>query len=395
MPTLFALPASLEDEQFRKWILDFAAKNPTHAVLLMRPDGEVLWCNQAARAVLGPTTDPLAGHSYTEFFVPADVDLGMPRHELDVALSRGHNLCQRWLRRLDGTRFWAFGTISALRDDQDRHVGFLKSFRDMTSDRMQVETLQNQVTELTREVARLREGLAVVGHELRNPLAALVMAASVVERICDMPTDLQATMSRNAKAATRLIDDLVEHARADAGKLQLSLERTDLRGVLLHALEAAVAASGKAPDIRHFVPSAPIEIDVDPDRMQQVFANLVGNAIRFTPDQKKIWVTMGVEGREVVVHVADQGIGIPHEMLDEIFDMFTQADRGRSAGLGLGLALVKKIVERHGGTVQAKSAGVGAGSEFLVRLPLVGPASLGIVQVGHGVSDGPGGDLAA
>jgi two-component system CheB/CheR fusion protein len=145
--------------------------------------------------------------------------------------------------------------------------------------------------------------------------------------------------------------------------------------VLADALRAAIAVAcgrqGHASPVELLLPAAEIVVCGDPLRLQQVFVNLVGNALRYTPDGGHIWVTASGEGPQALVEVADTGIGIAPDMLESIFEMFTQADgTGASGGMGIGLALVKQIVELHGGSVQAQSDGAGKGSKFLVRLPL-------------------------
>jgi signal transduction histidine kinase/ActR/RegA family two-component response regulator len=225
------------------------------------------------------------------------------------------------------------------------------------------------------------EFLAMLGHELRNPLGAISTAVQVLNRV-GSPTpeaaEMREMIERQAAHLTRLVDDLLDVSRVHSGRIALQREPADLNEIArqcLQACEGLVAAQ------RHhvtFTPSpGPVTVDVDPVRMEQVINNLLTNAIKYTPAGGRIWLEVGREGEaggagEGVLRVRDTGIGIEPDMLEPVFDLFTQGDRplDRSqGGVGLGLTLVRRLVQMHGGSVRAQSAGSGRGSTFEVRLP--------------------------
>jgi len=230
--------------------------------------------------------------------------------------------------------------------------------------------------------------IATIAHELRNPLASIGMAAHLLQKQAGGDqagggqaggntgvTPTLAILSRNVEFAERLVNDLQDASRIGARKLELRPERLHLGSLLQEAMEAA-RQSAADPD-REFnlllPPGEPIELLGDRLRLQQVFVNLLGNAIKYTHDGGHIWIKATVQGSWLVVRVADDGIGIATDMRERIFQMFTQVSTPMAhAGLGIGLALVKDIVELHGGNVEARSDGTGHGSQFVVRLPLIG-----------------------
>ncbi|HET6435638.1 MAG TPA: PAS domain-containing sensor histidine kinase, partial [Xanthomonadaceae bacterium] len=294
--------------------------------------------------------------------------------ELQLATLRGSAPDDRWMARADGSRFWATGVTLAPVPEGAMPAGFLKIFRDHTQRKMLIEATRNRLDACAHEIEGNRSAIAVIAHELRGPLSAIGMAGEVMACAGEGTPQFHAAldgMRRNVGFAARLVGDLEEYARAATGKLRL--ERSPV--VLAALLDAAIGIASHREATRRRIdlltPAAVLEVDADPLRLQQVFVNLVANAIRYTPEPGRIWVAASVEEAEAVVSISDQGIGIAPDMLERIFDMFTQARApARNAGLGVGLALVKTIVELHGGSVQARSEGLGKGSEFTVRLPL-------------------------
>jgi signal transduction histidine kinase len=170
----------------------------------------------------------------------------------------------------------------------------------------------------------------------------------------------------------RMLDDLMDVTRISTGKVRLNIGAVVLHEVIEKAVDAARPwVEERCQRIQVIGPWSSIVLQGDPDRLHQVFLNLLSNAIKYTPEGGNIWVKITTEGDEAVVRVTDTGVGIPHEMLPRIFDLFTQVETQIShGGLGIGLALVKDFVALHGGSVQVRSEGVGKGSEFMVRLPL-------------------------
>lgn len=235
--------------------------------------------------------------------------------------------------------------------------------------------------ELTAESAAKDEFLAMLGHELRNPLAAILNSAEVLRRTSPLSPEAQrlvGVVDRQTRQLSRIADDLLDVSRIRSRKRVLARSPVDLREVAQSAIDALRAS---ARDEEHSVsvslPSQPLVVEGDAARLGQVFSNLLDNAVKYTPRGGKIELLLETSRNHALVRVRDQGAGIEPKLLPRIFEMFTQGrialDRSRG-GLGLGLALVKALVEAHGGKVEARSAGAGLGSEFRVELPLAGRA---------------------
>jgi CheY-like chemotaxis protein/two-component sensor histidine kinase len=225
---------------------------------------------------------------------------------------------------------------------------------------------------------RKDEFLATLAHELRNPLAAVSNGVQLMRLANgDGPAieQARAMMERQLSQLVRLVDDLLDVSRITRGKLQLCKERVELTRVLQQALESSGPLIGAAHhELTVTIPPERILVEADVNRLAQVFSNLLNNAAKYTPEGGRIWLKAERQGSDVVVAVRDTGTGIPPAMLPRIFEMFTQVDRPlerAEGGLGIGLTLVKRLVEMHGGTVEALSEGQGKGTEFVVRLPAI------------------------
>jgi PAS domain S-box-containing protein len=224
---------------------------------------------------------------------------------------------------------------------------------------------------------RKDEFLAILAHELRNPLAPLRSAAHLLQQPgLDRPA-LERTgemMGRQVQQLGRLVDDLLDLSRIARGKMDLRKEWVDLRVVVRRAADVSRSLiESRRHHLTVSLPDAPVPLRADPTRLEQVLTNLLNNAARYTPEGGHIWLTAAVEGGEAVVRVRDTGIGIPPEMLSRIFGLFAQVERREErsqGGLGIGLSLVKSLTEMHGGRAVAHSPGPGRGSEFVVYLPL-------------------------
>ena len=220
--------------------------------------------------------------------------------------------------------------------------------------------------------------LAMLGHELRNPLAAITTGMHVLERAArldDKAERVRNVIARQVDQLSRLVDDLLDVARVTTGKIVLHRSRLELGELVKRSLET-IAATGKSERHQINYEGEPAWVDVDDGRLEQVVTNLVTNALKYTPPGGTIAVTVEAERGSALLSVADTGMGIPQEMLPRIFDLFTQGDGGSlrsQGGLGVGLTLVKRLVELHGGSVEARSAGPGRGSRFSVRLPIAAP----------------------
>jgi signal transduction histidine kinase len=234
--------------------------------------------------------------------------------------------------------------------------------------------------ELTAEVAAKDEFLAMLGHELRNPLAAVLNSAEVLRRAQPLPPDalrLVGVVDRQTRQLSRIADDLLDVSRMRSRKRMLDSRPVDLRDVAQNAIDALrVSARDDEHAISVSLPSAPLVVEGDAARLGQVLDNLLDNAVKHTPSGGKIELLLEPSGNDALVRVRDQGAGIDPKLLPRIFDVFSQGkialDRSRG-GLGLGLALVKALVEAHGGKVEVRSDGAGTGSEFRIKLPLAVP----------------------
>jgi CheY-like chemotaxis protein/two-component sensor histidine kinase len=223
---------------------------------------------------------------------------------------------------------------------------------------------------------RKNEFVATLAHELRNPIAPIAHAADILELAGSDDSRVEQArriIANQIQQIKRLVDDLLEIERIARGKIQLNKERVELRQVLQCAVQAVRPLLEQADqELSIEQPRQPIWLDVDRTRMVQVIVNLLHNAVKFTPDGGRITLCGKMEGPEAVVEVRDTGTGIPPDMLSRIFELFTQVDDGSArsrGGLGIGLNLVRDLVELHGGRVQAASDGPGRGSTFVVRLP--------------------------
>ncbi len=236
--------------------------------------------------------------------------------------------------------------------------------------------LRDRALQLQRADANKSQFLAMLSHELRNPLAPLRNGLAILQRkpAAGAVDSTVAMMERQITQLARLIDDLLDVSRIDRGKLEFHKERVALDAILRSAVETAMPSiEAKQHELVVHYPGRSLQVDGDPVRLAQVVGNLLNNAAKFTPAGGRIELTLRAEGDDAVLSVKDNGIGIEREHIDQVFDMFVQIDASRHAsagGLGLGLTLVRAIVAHHGGRVEARSAGIGRGTELVVTLPL-------------------------
>jgi signal transduction histidine kinase len=264
-----------------------------------------------------------------------------------------------------------FGHSVALLDQEGRfHVSF-SAFMDMTARKRAEEALAD--ADRNKDMF-----LALLGHELRTPLAAMSNALHLLRRRSREDPALQRScemMDRQLERTLRLVDDLQDLSRIKRGRLRLERAETDLLPVVAHALEAMRPQAEKRDlTLEAALPDAPVRALADAGRIEQVCMNLLGNAIKYTDPGGRIRLSLTTQNGTALISVKDTGIGIPSELLPAAFDLYRQADEALSrsqGGLGVGLALVRGLVEMHGGTVAAISEGVDRGSEFVVHLPLL------------------------
>jgi signal transduction histidine kinase/DNA-binding response OmpR family regulator len=234
--------------------------------------------------------------------------------------------------------------------------------------------LYREVQEADR---RKNEFLSMLAHELRNPLAPIRNGVHILQAIGSLSPQVREVrdmMDRQVQHLVRLVDDLLDISRITRGKIRLQTEPVDLAAVVARAVETCrPLIESRRHRLSVSVAPGPLRVEGDAVRLAQVVSNLLHNAAKYTEEGGQIWLSAGADGGEAVVRIRDTGMGIPPEMLSSIFDLFTQADRSldrSQGGLGIGLTLVRRLVEMHQGIVEAHSAGLGRGSEFVVRLPL-------------------------
>ncbi|HEV7505369.1 MAG TPA: ATP-binding protein [Thermoanaerobaculia bacterium] len=370
-----------------------------YAIFMLDPNGIVSTWNLGAERIKGYSAGEAVGQHFSIFYTEESVAKGWPEHELRVATSEGRFEDTGWRVRKDGSRFWANVIITAMHDG-GRLLGFSKVTRDLTErklaeeklrqgrdlleERVQTRTaelkqleqeLRQKVEELALADRRKNEFLATLAHELRNPLAPLRHALQLLNQADDdreVRRKARGVMERQIGQMVLLIDDLLDVSRITRNKLQLRKERLELATAIQSAVESIrplLEASGH--ELTVALPPEPVYLDADPTRLTQIFTNLLNNAVKYTEAGGHIHVAAETQGSEVVVSVRDNGIGIAAEHLPHLFEMFSQvtpALERTAGGLGIGLALARGLVELHGGSIVAHSAGLGQGSELIVRL---------------------------
>jgi signal transduction histidine kinase len=269
-------------------------------------------------------------------------------------------------------------TSEFLRKTVDEAIERVKIRRELESQRRELERLYDDARDADR---RKDEFLAMLAHELRNPMAPILNAVHVLKlRASDSATvyRMREVIEQQLRHLCRLVDDLLDVSRITRGKIQLRNEVVDLVPIVTRAVDnARFQIDGRGQKLRLDISSGPFRLEADPTRIEQVLMNLLANASKYTDPGGSIALTVDREEGLVQIRVRDDGIGIAPEMLPHVFDLFAQADHSldrSQGGLGIGLTLVRSLVQMHGGSVEARSAGLGQGSEFTVRLPAsVGP----------------------
>lgn len=370
--------APADEDRIEQRLMRLLDQTRDYAVILTGRDGTITAWLKGAEHLFGHSRSEAVGRHFGLIFSLEDRRTGVPEHELATAAVVGRAQDDRWHQRKDGSMLWGSGATLPVRDAAGRLLGFGKIVRDRTDLHTQAETLKHRLRQETLARRRQDLALATLAHELRNPLAPLRTAMQVLQRLA--PGDEQflrplKIIERQTAALQRLLDDTMASVQLKTGKLRLAMQRASLQQELEVAMAALqAAAKAKELDIKPVLPDFDIRFEIDRDRFQQIVVNLLDNAIKFTPPGGTIWVKADVSNGQAVVRIEDTGCGIAPEAQPRIFRLFTQgphAPAGRTGGLGLGLALVKSLVELHSGTVSVRSEGLGKGSEFTVRLPLV------------------------
>jgi PAS domain S-box-containing protein len=341
-----------------------------YGIFMLDVDGRIISWNTGAERIKGYSAKEIIGRHFSVFYPPELIAADWPSHELRIARTEGRYEEESWRVRKDGSRFWASVVISAVHDRTGELRGYAKVTRDLT--------LRQRMEQMQEASRQMSDFVAMLAHELRNPLAPIRNAMQVMElRGLDDPQLewCRTVVDRQVAHLGRLVDDLLDVNRVTTGKIQLKRESVPISVVLERALESS---SPLIQERKHRVevslPEEPLLVQADPTRLAQVFLNLLNNAAKYTPGNGLIQISGKTEGRNVVVRVRDNGIGIAPDLLPKVFDLFVQGSRSldrAEGGLGIGLTLVREIVRLHGGSVSVSSAGIQQGSEFIVKLPLV------------------------
>ncbi len=354
-------------------------ENSTDFIGVYGLDAVPIFVNHAGLEMVGLESIEAAREvSAWDFFFPEDQ--ARIRDELFPAvLQKGHAEIEVRFRDFKtGAAHWMAYKLLALVDEVGTKIAIGTVSQDITRRKDLENDLRKLATELAEADKRKDEFLATLAHELRGPLAPLANVLELWKRSssAEVLQGARETMERQLGQMVRLVDDLLDLNRITRNRLELRKTRVDLASVIAHAVEACrPLIDGRSQTIAMTLPERPCELHADPARLAQVFANLLNNSSKYTDPGGQIFLSACLDAGAVVVSVRDTGIGIPPEKLAGVFDMFSQVDSAldrSQSGLGIGLTIVKRLVAMHEGTVEARSAGLGKGSEFVVRLPAKG-----------------------
>lgn len=392
----------------------------TQIVWITNPAGEVVEDIPSWRAFTGQSEEAMKGHGWNNAVHPED-RLNVMTHwqraltagsiyETEYRLYRHDGEYRHVVDRgvpvleADGTiREWV-GTCTDITERKRAEEALQKSHeelenhvRERTSELAHTnQALSKEIAERKRMELALRENdrhkdefLAMLAHELRNPLAPILHALHILKKHNFSDPTLtwgHTLIERQVNHTARLLDDLLDVARIIQGKIRLKMERCDLTGIITHAVEdCRPLIEARKHRLVLSVPNEPKWVEGDATRLEQIITNLLNNAAKYTNEGGKITLSAMRAGNYALVRIEDNGVGIAPDLLAHVFDLFTQADRSLAhsqGGLGLGLTLVRQLVEKHDGTVTASSAGIGQGSSFTIQLPLL-PAAQPAIEPDH------------
>ncbi len=367
-------PPDATNQGFLASIVEFS----NDAILSKTLEGIVTSWNAAAERIFGYSADEMIGQPISKLSVPGQSD-DMTRILEQLAEGQRIEHYETIRQTKDGRTINVSLSISPIRDSSGKVIGAAKIARDITERKRTEQQNADLVKEIRRSANQQDQLLCMLAHELRNPLAPLRNAVHLLHLRGDDPSmvaRVRDMMDRQITHMGKLVDDLLEVSRITRGTIKLDRERTDLARLVRIAAEdlrETIENSGIAIETK--IPDIPVWVNGDRTRLTQVLENLLENARKFTQSGGSIEVEVVADPsrREAVLHVRDTGIGVDPDLLPRLFEPFTQADRSldrRGGGLGLGLTLVKRLVELHDGTVSASSAGSDQGTEFKVKLPL-------------------------
>jgi PAS domain S-box-containing protein len=348
-----------------------------YAIFMLDPDGRVATWNAGAERFKGYAAQDIIGQPFSRFYTPEDIAADKPGQELRTAVAEGRVEDEGWRLRKDGSRFWANVLITALRDDKGKLLGFSKITRDITERKKTQEALTKAKEEAERSNKFKDQFLSTMSHELRTPLNAVLGFSDLLteERygpLNDRQRRYVTHIHSGGKHLLRLINDILDLSKIEAGRLQLALENVPVASSFVEAVDTLRPLADKKSQSLVYNTSRDLAVRADATRFRQVLMNLLGNAIKFTPEGGKIELAARQVGEVVRVEVCDSGPGIPVEERQRIFEAFhrlQQSERG-TEGTGLGLAITKRLVELHGGHLGLESD-LGSGTCFYFTLPSV------------------------
>ena len=340
-----------------------------YAIFLLDPDGRIISWNAGAERIKGYSAAEAIGQHFSIFYPQEARQRKWPEQELAMAREKGRFEDEGLRVRKNGSTFWANVVLTTVLDASGTLRGYAKVTRDLT-DRKRVEALE-------KAERHTNEFLAMLAHELRNPLAPISNALSLLTRKpTSDPAELwvREVLQRQTGQMARLVDDLLDVSRITRSAVVLDRKPVDLRKIVRNAADASMQWFDER---KHTLSIALAEdrlvVDADEVRLNQVVQNLLHNAAKYTPNGGRIELRAWRDAAEALISVRDSGVGMTSEFLSSAFELFKQANQGLDrahGGLGVGLTLVQRLVTLHGGTVEARSEGLGRGSEFTVRLPL-------------------------
>lgn len=375
------------EERFR--LLVAAVKD--YAIFMLDINGHILSWNSGAQRIKGYTVDEIIGKHFSIFYTPEDLQDGKPARELVIATKEGQYQEEGWRVRKDGTLFWAHVLITAVFDERDQIRGFAKVTRDMTERKRaeeERERLHQSEVQLERERAartqaevmlQLRdEFLMTTAHELRTPITTLLGYTELLKRRLDqgnlsverMERPIQAVIEQ-ALRLDRLTNTLLDMSWLEQGHVAITRRDVDLRDVLRRVIDSFTLLA-EYHQLHLILPSSPLIVVGDELRIEQIFYNLLHNAVKYSPNRGAITIELCAEEQQALMRIIDRGIGIRSEDLPFLFDRFYRASNASTqqiSGLGVGLYIVKELVTLHNGTIDVQSVPE-QGTTFSVRLPL-------------------------
>jgi PAS domain S-box-containing protein len=355
-----------------------------YAILMLDSQGRVISWNSGAERITGYKENEILGKDNSIFFTPEKIEEGAPQRALELAAIEGRCEDEGWRVRKDGSRYWAIVITTALWDDAGRLRGFAKVTHDITQrkeleeERERLLRREKAAREEAEAASRMKdEFLETVSHELRTPMtsilgwARLLSSGAVSDHKAHHAIDV---IAKNAQSQTQLIDDLIDTSRIATGEFQFKARPVEIERVFLGAIDdVRPSAKAKWVTLSVVIDAQGEVVFGDANRLRQAILNLLSNAIKFSNQGGRVDARLARAGTKIEITVSDSGVGIEPQFLPHVFELFRQANSGRTrrhGGLGLGLAITRHIAEIHGGDISVSSPGKGQGATFKISLPL-------------------------